>query len=188
MMEATISHQPSSYPNIHLIYTKATERSPMEHSPSHFSTVSLLHSQADIHIFPSSHPATLFACMLAVIRLCDNFCLYLVSVNQKSTRGEKAPRTMWYFYAFSITANQTENHEHCQHYYKTIQYKYQILANNDILNALALSTNDLNCPDFERIFSIINSICHSFALSIFYAQPIKKCGKKWDTQTLISLT
>lgn len=94
MMKAAIRQHPSSYPNINLIYTKATERSPMEQSPSHFSTAFLLHSQADIHIFPSSHPATLFACMLAVIRLCDNTCLHLVDVNQKTTGGEEAPSTI----------------------------------------------------------------------------------------------
>jgi hypothetical protein len=107
--------------------------------------------------------------MLAVLRLCDKFCLHLVDVGQKETSVV--------FYGFSITANQTDNHTPGPYYFKMMQYKHQILANNDILNALALSTNDLNCPDVERIFSIINSICHSFALSILYAQPIKKCGK-----------
>ena len=84
-MEATIRHHPRSYPNINLIYTKAIERSPMAQSSSRFSTACLLHSQADIHIFLSSHPATLFACMLAVVRLCDKFCLHLVDVGQKET-------------------------------------------------------------------------------------------------------
>lgn len=59
----------------------------------------------------------------------------------------------------------------------------QILASNDILNAFALSTNDLNCPAFDRSFSISNSSCHSFALSMFYALP--KLGN--DTHLITQL-